>query len=57
MIVDFIWKHAMEGVWGPHALFNNLENGGPECAEQSTFDYKVKVNLILVSLFINFNTH
>lgn len=57
MTVDFIWKHAMEGVWGPHAHFNNLENGGPECAEQSTFDYKVKVNLILVSLFINFNTH
>jgi len=22
----------MEGVWGPKAHVNNLENGGPECA-------------------------
>lgn len=49
MASNFILKHFLEGVWGPKAHQNNLQNGGPECAAQSTFDFKIKTNLIMVS--------
>lgn len=38
----------MEGVWGPNARHNALQNGGPECAAQGTFDFKAKINLVMV---------
>jgi len=40
----------MEGVWGPKAHRNNLQNGGPECNAESSLEFKIGVNLVLVSL-------
>ena len=39
----------MDGVWGPLAEINNLANGGPECAAQSSPQFKIITNLCLVS--------
>lgn len=39
----------IDGVWGPLAQHNDVTNGGPECAAQSTFNFKVLCNFALVS--------
>ena len=39
----------IDGVWGPLAQHNDVTNGGAECAAQSTFNFKIICNLMLVS--------
>lgn len=44
-----------DGVWGANAQHHNLYNGGPECASESTWQFKAVINLVLVShhIFLN----
>jgi hypothetical protein len=46
---DLIWSVFMDGVWGPLAKVNNRANGGPDCAAESTPEYKFTINACLVS--------
>lgn len=39
----------IDGVWGPNAQHQDLYNGGPECASQSSWQFKAYTNLALVS--------
>ena len=42
----------LRGVWGPHSkLENNLNYGGPECANEASYWFKIAVSAILVSQF------
>jgi hypothetical protein len=44
-----VWSVLIDGVWGPLAQHNAAHNGGPECASQSTIEFKFLTNLALVS--------
>ena len=45
----FLWEWCLDGVWGEHALVNDLANGGPDCAKESEPSFKILINLVLVS--------
>ena len=49
MAAEIIWKYTVSGVWGDNSPFNNDFYGGLNCAEQSTYTFRILVVLSLVS--------
>ena len=47
------WYDAlMRGVWGEHSPYgNNINYGGPDCTKEASWEFKLCVNLLLVSGF------
>ena len=47
--MNLIWEYSVAGVWGETAKFNNDFYGGTNCADQSTYLFRIGVVLALVS--------
>ena len=47
--MDQIWEYFVSGVYSLTDLENNHDaSGGPVCASQSTFEFKLVTNLVLL---------
>ena len=47
--MDLIWEYFVSGVYSLTDVENNADaNGGPRCASQSTFEFKLMTNLLLL---------
>ena len=52
MMPKFVPAAVIDGVWGPNARYVDDFNGGEKCAAQSSPQYKLIVNLILLPFYI-----